>query len=122
MKIYSEIMYILLYSFLGELISKIFKISIPGSVIGMILLFLSLQFKIINLERIENSGNFLVNNLAILFIAAGVGIMTKFNYIKEIWFSFFIICILTTTISLAVIAIVVNFVKKRYEDKNERDS
>ncbi len=120
MKIFSQLMYFLFFSLLGDSISKGFNIPIPGSVIGMLLLFLMLQLKILKLEKIEMVGDFLVNNLPILFVAAGVGIMTKFELVRPIWLSFFAIAILTTAISIVVVAKVVKFVKDKFEgDKNE---
>ena len=39
MKLYVQFMIILVFSFLGEAISTIFHLPIPGSIIGLILLF-----------------------------------------------------------------------------------
>ena len=79
MNILIELTYILGFSFLGQTISKTTGIPVPGSVIGLILFFLSLQFKIIKLEGVEKTSNFLTDNLAILFIHAGVAIISNFN-------------------------------------------
>ncbi|WP_067143072.1 CidA/LrgA family protein [Oceanivirga salmonicida] len=120
MKIFSQLIYFLFFSLLGDSISKGLNLPIPGSVIGMILLFLALQLRFIKLEKIELVGNFFINNLPILFVAAGVGIMTKFELIKPIWLTFFTIAILTTSISIVVIAKIVKFVKDKFEgDINE---
>lgn len=121
MDIYKEFMYILIFSILGEMIAKAIRLPFPGSVIGMLLLFLSLELKIISLNKIEKVGNFLLANLAILFIPAGVGIMTKFNLIKNIWLSFLLLNVITTIISLILIAKIVEFIKNRFESKGDRD-
>lgn len=121
MDIYKEFMYILIFSVLGEMIAKTISLPFPGSVIGMLLLFLSLELKIIELKKIEKVGNFLLANLAILFIPAGVGIMTKFNLIKNIWLSFLLLNVITTIISLILIAKIVEFIKNRFESKGDRD-
>jgi holin-like protein len=47
MSFYRELFIILLMSFVGEAISYLFNLPIPGSVIGMILMFAALQAKII---------------------------------------------------------------------------
>lgn len=117
MEIFMQIMFLMTFSLVGDSISKAFQLPIPGSVIGMILLFVCLQFNFIKLEKIEKVGNFLVNNLPILFVAAGVGIMTKFNLIKNILFSFLIVCIITTVISIAVIGKITQIIKKKREAK-----
>ncbi len=83
MKLYVQFMIILVFSFLGEAISTIFHLPIPGSIIGLILLFLALEFKLIRLRHIHTVGNFLLANMTILFLPAAVGIMERFDAIKD---------------------------------------
>lgn len=120
MNIYKEIMFILMFSLIGEFISKFLHLPIPGSVTGMIILFIFLELKLIKMKRIEKVGEFLIDNLGILFVPAGVGIMVKFNFIKEIWLSFFVIAIITTIISLIITVKIVEFVKIHFEEGGEK--
>lgn len=110
-------MYILIFSLIGEFVSSAINLPIPGSVIGMIILFIFLELKLIHMKKIERVGEFLLDNLGILFVPAGVGIMVKFDFIKEIWLSFFIIAIITTIISLIVTVKVVEFIKINFEEE-----
>ncbi|UVI33694.1 CidA/LrgA family protein [Paenibacillus spongiae] len=48
---------------------------IPGSIAGIILLFLLLQFHIIRLEWVERGSKFLVAEMLLFFIPATVGII-----------------------------------------------
>ena len=84
MNILIELTYILGFSFLGQAISKTTGIPVPGSVIGLILFFLSLQFKIIKLEGVEKTSNFLTDNLAILFIPAGVSTIISLIFVGRL--------------------------------------
>ncbi len=117
MNIYKEMMYILIFSLIGEFVSSAINLPIPGSVIGMIILFIFLELKLIHMKKFERVGEFLLDNLGILFVPAGVGIMVKFDFIKEIWLSFFIIAIITTIISLIVTVKVVEFIKINFEEE-----
>lgn len=58
MKLFNQLGIILGIWAIGEYISSFLQniITIPGSIIGMILLFLGLQFKIIKLENISYIG------------------------------------------------------------------
>lgn len=67
--------YILLFYFLGELISKAISGFIPGSVIGMILLFCALYFKLLNPENVKGVATSITKNMAVFFIPAAVGLM-----------------------------------------------
>ncbi|CAM3073070.1 CidA/LrgA family protein [Streptobacillus felis] len=103
MKIIIELLYILTFSFIGQGLSKILNLPIPGSVIGLILFFLALQYNIVKLEKVETTSKFLVDNLAMLFIPAGVGIMVSFKYIQNIWVSILLISLFTTILSLVLV-------------------
>ncbi|MDO4205426.1 MAG: CidA/LrgA family protein, partial [Streptococcus gallolyticus] len=94
---------------------NLFHVPVPGSIIGLVLLFLALEFKIIRLRHIDIVGNFLLNNMTILFLPAAVGIMEKFNDIKDYLLPITIIILGAIFLNVAVIGFVVQFIKKRFE-------
>lgn len=116
MAIYKQFMYILSFSFLGEVLSKVFNLPVPGSVIGMLLLFLALQFKVLKVKDVETVGGFLLGNLSILFLPAGVGIMVYFPVIKDTWWLLLIVSLITTAFTVAFVGVIVQAVKRRFED------
>ena len=95
--------------FIGELLAKTLNIPIPGNIIAMILLFLSLCTGIIKVEKVDTISNFFLDHLAFFFIPAGVGLMNSFDSIKSSAIQIVIICIVTTIIVMAVTGIVVQF-------------
>ena len=58
MKLYVQFMIIVLLAFIGEGISTYFQLPIPGSIIGLILLFLALEFKLLRLRHVNAVGTF----------------------------------------------------------------
>lgn len=118
MRIYKQLFWILCFSFLGEAISILFHLSIPGSVIGMLLLFAALHLKWLKMEQIELVGNFLKDNLAILFVPLGVGVMTYFNVIRNSWWIFLIIMILSTVFTLGFVGWTVQILKRGSEQRS----
>lgn len=115
MKLYVQFMIILVFSFLGEAISSIFHLPVPGSIIGLALLFLALEFKIIRLRHITLVGDFLLANMTILFLPAAVGIMEKFSDIKPYLLPISLIILAAIFINIAVIGFVVEIIKKNFE-------
>ena len=85
MTLIKQVSYLLAFWFMGEMISHFFISTIPGSIIGMLLLVLALEFKIIKPKDVNHVANFLLNNMAMFFIPAGVGIMLYFDILKEEW-------------------------------------
>lgn len=67
---------------LGELIVWLTGVRLPSSIIGMLLLTLFLQLRVVKLRWVEGISNFLVKNLGFFFIPPGVAIMLYFDIIK----------------------------------------
>lgn len=79
----SGIFIIVLYYVLGNAISSVTGHFIPGSVIGMLLLFFSLVFKIVKPERIRSVAEFLTGNMTVFFIPASLGVMNQWGLIRS---------------------------------------
>ena len=119
MKIFREFIIILVLYFIGELISKIFNIPIPGNIIAMILLFVYLCTGIIKVEKVDDISTFFLDHLAFFFIPAGVGLINSFDSIKSSAIQIIIICIITTIIVMAVTGIIVQFTSNMLAKKKE---
>ncbi len=79
-KICIQIAILYLIFWLGTLIQGLLHTSIPGSIIGMILLFVLLQTKVIKEKWLEYGAQFLLSILALLFVPATVGIMDYLSF------------------------------------------
>lgn len=84
MKYIKQILIILLISFLGEILKCLLPLPIPASIYGMIILFLGLMTKVIKLESVKETGKFLIEIMPIMFIPAGVGLMTTWGGLQPI--------------------------------------
>ena len=123
MKLYVQLMIIFMISLVGEGISSVFHLPVPGSIIGLVLLFLALQFKILRLRHISMVGNFLLANMTILFLPPAVGIMDKFQVIAPYLLPSILIVLGAIVLNVCVIAVVVQLIKTRFEgDYEEGDT
>lgn len=84
MKYIKQFLIILLISFLGEILKCLLPLPIPASIYGMIILFLGLMTKVIKLESVKETGKFLIEIMPIMFIPAGVGLMTTWGGLQPI--------------------------------------
>lgn len=73
------------YLALGELIVYLTAIPVPSSIIGMILLAMSLKAGIIRLSHVEKPADFLVHNLGFFFVPAGIGLMRCLDIVGREW-------------------------------------
>ena len=123
MKLYVQLMIIFMISLVGEGISSVFHLPVPGSIIGLVLLFLALQFKLLRLRHISMVGNFLLANMTILFLPPAVGIMDKFQVIAPYLLPIILIVLGAIVLNVCVIAVVVQLIKTSFEgDYEEGDA
>ncbi|WP_462225166.1 CidA/LrgA family protein [Alkalibacterium sp.] len=120
MKQLKQLFWILLFSFFGEFLSLISPVAIPGSVIGMVLLFVALHFKWVKMVQVEEVGTWLTDNMAIFFVPAGVGLMTNFDILGDIWWQLLVTILVTTTLMIAFVAIIVQWLKRRTDRKDQQ--
>ena len=99
---------ILLYQLIGELFQKFFGLSIPGPVIGLVLLLLSLLLiqkrqRVVPIkEDLFNSAEILLNYLPLLFIPVGVGVVMHLSLLEDNLASVVFVIILGTLSTLAL--------------------
>lgn len=117
MKIIKQLFWIFLFSFIGEVFSALLAsfIAIPGSVIGMILLFIALHFKWIQIKQVDEVGTWLTDNMGIFFVPAGVGLMANFGVLANSWWQLLIIMGVTTILMMVFVGRIVQAVKRRSE-------
>lgn len=120
MKLFREAIIILGIYLLGEFISEVLSLPIPGNILGMIILLFLLCTKIIKLEQIETIANFLLDHLAFFFIPAGVALMTSVDIIKDSWLKLIVVCIATTIIVIASTGLIVQYITRKNNKRGEK--
>ncbi|MGG7178568.1 CidA/LrgA family protein [Clostridium paraputrificum] len=122
MKLFREAIIIFGTYLMGELISGLLNLPIPGNILGMLILLILLCTKIIKVEQIETVSNFLLDHLAFFFIPAGVGLMTSVGIIKDTWAKLIIVCIITTIVIIASTGLIVQFVSRKISKNKGSES
>ena len=121
----NSIFIILLFQLLGEFIQKVFELSIPGPVIGLIfLLSVMLIIKKINKQdtgfetKLVNSAENLLTYLPLLFIPVGVGVVMHLSLLEENLVPVILVIIIGTLLTLALTGFVF---EKLLKDYNQND-
>lgn len=97
-----QIAVLFLFASIGMWIQQYFKLVVPGSVIGLLLLFILLTFNIIPEKWIAEGASFMTKHLILFFIPATVGMM---NYYHLFAGKGFLLVIITVVSSLLVLII-----------------
>lgn len=99
---------------------------IPGSVFGMVLLFLALSAKIVRPDDIREVAGFLTKNMSLFFIPASIGIMEQWGLISENFLGWVAVIFISTFLVLISVGGVqsglMNIMsrKKERKERNEK--
>ena len=102
MKYVRQFLIILLISALGEGLYALLPLPIPASVYGLILMLAALMSGILKLDQVKEAADFLIEIMPVMFIPAGVGLLTAWGALKPIWFPIAVITAATTVIVMVV--------------------
>lgn len=113
------------YQLLGEAIKKFFEMRIPGPVIGLILLLITLIFlkrykseAISNLkEDVVNTSTYILSYLSLLFVPIGVGVVMHLSYLENNLFKVLIIVFISTILTISLTAFLMEKINKRINKK-----
>ncbi len=115
MKIIKQICIILGICWISMLIEYILPFAFSASIIGMLLVLGALLLKILKVEQIQDIADFLLQNMAFLFVPAGVSIMNYGAILKENAWQIFLICFVTTVVVFGVTSIAMRITMKLME-------
>lgn len=112
-----QFLIILIINFIGISLQNIFRLPFPGTMLGMLILFILLWTKILKVEKIEKACDFLLLSMVIFFLPPAVDLLDYLEYFKAGFFKIILLLVVTTIITMIVTAKTVQFFVKRMEKK-----
>jgi holin-like protein len=110
---------LLIFQLIGEIIARGLDLPVPGPVIGMLLLFLTLMARKGPKPELQSTSQNLLQHLSLLFIPAGTGVIVHMHRIAEEWLPLLLSLVISTGVTLAVTALVMQLFSAR-QPKGER--
>lgn len=102
MKYIKQFGIILFISLFGEILHFCIPFPIPASIYGIVVMFLCLSLHIIPVEKVRETGAFLVEIMPIMFIPAAVGLLDSWKIIRPSCVQYIVITVVSTVIVMAV--------------------
>lgn len=90
----------------AELIRHLVPIPIPACIYGIVLLFILLLCKVIRPEHIRETSYFLIAIMPLMFVPPGVGLMSRFHDVKDLWLPLLIVITISTLVCGGVTGVV----------------
>lgn len=105
----------------AELLYVLLPFPIPASVYGLVLLFLLLMTGIVKLQQIEETADFLLLIMPVLFLEPSVKLMTALPILKGQAVRLFLLCIVSTCVTIMVTGVTAQALIRRKRRRQERD-
>ena len=132
MKLLRQFLIILAISFVGEalkylllLLNFLLPLPVPASIYGMVILFVGLLTGLIKLSWVKDAGKFLIAVMPVMFIPAGVGLMSSWGVLKPMLVPVLVVTVVAIITVMAVTGqasqIIIRADKKRELRKAERN-
>lgn len=110
MKFIKQFSIIILISLAGEILKYLIPLPIPASIYGLVLMLAGLSLKLIPLDSVREASLFLIDIMPLMFIPAGVGLLTSWGQLKPILFPVAVITVVSTIVVMGVTGRVTQFV------------
>jgi holin-like protein len=111
---------LLLFQLAGELLVHGFALTIPGPVLGMLLLFGWLVLRQGPSDDLRHSTQSLLQHLSLLFIPAGTGVILYFKLLEAEWLPITVALLASTFLSMVVTAAAMHLLTRHRQASEER--
>ena len=103
----------------GDALSILLRGALPGNVLGLTLLLLLLALGWVRPHHVEDTADFLLQNMAFFFLPACLGVLEIFAQIKNEILAMLAVCVLTTLCTAAATALTVHIVFRLQHRESE---
>lgn len=111
---------LLIFQLIGEVLAKALSLPIPGPVLGMLLLLLTLIIRGQLSTDLKNTAQMLLSHLSLFFVPAGVGVILHIALLKSEWLILLITLISSTLVTMLISALVMQFLLKHFSSKIDK--
>lgn len=124
MKYVRQFWIILLISAMGEALHVLIPLPlpVPASVYGLVIMLIALGTHIIRLEQVKEAAEFLIEIMPVMFIPAGVGLLTAWGILKPVCVPIILITVITTVVVMIVTGRVTQAVIRMDRKKGQKRS
>jgi holin-like protein len=109
----SAIFLLIVLQLIGESIVQVSGLPVPGAVVGLVLLYAILAWRGDVSEELSRTSGFLLQNLGVLFVPAGVGVIAYLPLIAAQWGDILLVLIVSACSTIAITGLVVKRLSPR---------
>ena len=97
----------------GEVVARGASLPIPGAVLGLLLLLVILMLRGGPDRELKATAGTLLANMTLLFVPAGVAIVTELDVLRQNWLPVTVALVVSTVLGMATTALVMQALSRR---------
>lgn len=113
------IIYLCLYIGIG--LSAVLPVTIPGSIIGMLVLFALLASQLVPVQWVKPGCSLFIRYMALLFVPISVGVMNDMDILSAQFAPIVVSCLVSTLIVLVTVGLLSQRMHRQPLPQGERD-
>lgn len=117
MKYIPQFLYILSFSFIGEVLQAAIPLPIPAAIYGLVLLLIALATGLLKVQQVEAAANWLISIMPIFYVPICVKILEYWGVISQNAVAIITITVVSTFLVFAVSGLVTQALIKRRRKK-----
>ena len=86
----------------GEILHAFIPLPIPGSIYGLVLMFVLLAAHVIPLQEVRETAEFLIEIMPVMFIPAAVGLLESWEALQSMLLP---VCVITFSVTVIVMGV-----------------
>ena len=102
MKYLKQFGIILGISFIGEALHHFLPLPVPGSIYGIVILFVALVSGVLKVDQIKETSAFLIEIMPAMFIPAAVGLIDVWDLLESKWPVYLLIIVVSTILVMVI--------------------
>ncbi|MCB0181383.1 MAG: CidA/LrgA family protein [Anaerolineae bacterium] len=111
----NAIIILLSFQLIGEIIIRTFSLPVPGPVVGMLLLFVAMLWRDALVARVEETAQYILQNLTLLYVPAAVGVVVHLHLLQTEGLAIIITLVVSTLITISVTSLSMKVLLKAFQ-------
>ena len=111
----NALLILLSYQLAGEILIRTVSLPVPGPVVGMLLLFITLLWRETLVTRIEQTTQYILQNLTLLYVPAAVGVVVHLDLVRSEGGPLILTLVASSLFTITVTAVTMNFLLARFQ-------
>lgn len=113
MKYVKQLLVIVAFSLLGELLAAVIPLPVPAAIYGLALLFTALMTGLLKPEQVSETAHYLISIMPLFFVAPTVKLLSYWGVIAPALVPICVVLVSSTVVVFAVAGLVTQWLRRK---------